>query len=351
MWADMRCLGRGKGIGYGTRSRDFHLIVLGQFRLSRLPTMLWLLLACLLGVVVAEPQRQYANNNKHFCSSVKKIVTAFKQQKPASKYCSSYLSITPSVTTSTVTVPPTSGPCKASAVVSPRSEAGKLLKRRPYEPKPKCFAGYTKKSVIASACSCIVTRPKPVTTTVTVISGAQPLPTTPSTFRIQAVEVDDSEVPEAAALEGNYASQEDDRNPLPDVEFIVPSAAPESALIFTFVPGTNNVQTLSDIVRVLIGERPPGEVEVAGEERLELAAAPGGQTNSGSGRIQAVVNCTIVPREDQTCTLNCIRPGVLMDRTHISIGNAQWRISDRDTVSAGFGEVRFRAIAVEVLQE
>ncbi|PPJ57510.1 hypothetical protein CBER1_06236 [Cercospora berteroae] len=317
--------------------------------------MLWLLIACLLGVVVAEPQRQYTNNNnnKHFCSSVKKIVTAFKQQGPASKYCSSYLNIAPSVTTSTVTVPPTSGPCQPSAVVSPRLEAGKLLKRRPYEPKPKCFAGYTKKSVIASACSCIVTRPKPVTTTVTVTSGAQPLPTTPSTFRIQAVEVDDSEVPESAALEGNYARQQRRGLPLPDVGFNVPPATPESALIFTFVPGTNNVQTSSDIIRVLIGERPPGEVEVAREERLELAAAPGGQ-ESGSGQIQAVVNCTIVPREDQTCTLNCVRPGFPTDRTHFSIdeedGDAQWRISDRDTVSAEFGEVRFRSIAVEVLE-
>ena len=150
------------------------------------------LTALFAGVALASPKL----NPSAFCSIVDKLVTAAHQQAPATSFCSSYLHITQSTVTSTITTVATvttpSGCSNPAAKRTPAPEItpaavadiegrdpGRNGPRKAPVAKPSCFKTYSVSSILSSACSCLSITPGTVTTTTTYTSATI---TTPLTF-------------------------------------------------------------------------------------------------------------------------------------------------------------------------
>jgi hypothetical protein len=152
------------------------------------------LAALFVAVAVGTPARTTS-----FCSIVDKIVTAAHQTSQATAFCSSYLHITASTVTSTVSTNTyTLSPAGCTAPAAKRTpEAGleavaDIAARHPAQaakqpvPKPSCFKSYTAGALLSSACSCLSIPTTTVTTTTTTFTSTFG---TPLTFHLSAAGV------------------------------------------------------------------------------------------------------------------------------------------------------------------
>lgn len=122
----------------------------------------------LVALFAAVAQGSPAARATAFCSIVDKLVTAAHQTSQATAFCSSYLHITASTVTSTVsTYTYTFSPAGCTAPAAKRTpepglEALADIAAREPAPKgktsvakPSCFKTYTAAAVLSSACSCL----------------------------------------------------------------------------------------------------------------------------------------------------------------------------------------------------